>query len=108
MALTHRLAALVAVVAIPLGIAVTSYLLTDSPDSPTAPARVELESGTPAPGTTPSGGPGAEPTRPASPSDETVPRPAATDGRGDDDTDDRPGGGDDGDDAGDDGPGDDG
>ncbi|GAA4680053.1 small secreted hydrophilic protein [Streptomyces youssoufiensis] len=109
MALSHRLATLTAVVAIPLGIAVTSYLLTDSPDSPKAPSKVELESGTPAPD--PSAPPDATPTgpppasdRPAFPSHEAVPPPPATDGMADDTADDTT----EHDDAGDDGPGGDG
>ncbi|MGX2997706.1 small secreted hydrophilic protein [Streptomyces sp. JNUCC 64] len=69
MVFTHRIAALAAVVAIPLGIAVTSYALTDTPDDRKAPTKVELESGTPAaPGDSPS-----------VPRDETVsPPPART------------------------------
>ncbi|MEU7277644.1 small hydrophilic protein [Streptomyces sp. NPDC045431] len=43
MAFTHRMATLAAVVAIPLGIAATSYLLTDSPEAPHVPAEVELD-----------------------------------------------------------------
>lgn len=66
-------------VAIPLGIAVTSYALTDSPDPPEPPAKVELESegpsGTSSPGTP--GKPSGSASRP--PGDETVPRPPATD-----------------------------
>ncbi|CAM5231080.1 hypothetical protein SALBM135S_08327 [Streptomyces alboniger] len=47
MVFSHRMAALAAVVAIPLGIAATSYLLTDSPAPPKAPPKVELQSGSP-------------------------------------------------------------
>ncbi|MFE6776169.1 small secreted hydrophilic protein [Streptomyces sp. NPDC057702] len=109
MPLTHRLATLTAVVAIPLGIAVTSYLLTDAPDAPRAPAKVELESGSPSPG--PTGSPPAPPparTSPASPGDEAVPPPPATDGMADDTADDTAERDDDGADDRDDGPGDDG
>jgi hypothetical protein len=107
MQLSHRIAALAAVVAVPLGIAATSYAMSDRPDEPRkAPARVELE-GTPSP----------EPT----PSDVLVPGPEVTDrppggdatddDRDDaDDADDRNDASDDDaadDSAGDDGPGDD-
>ncbi|MFD7546710.1 small secreted hydrophilic protein [Streptomyces sp. NPDC059578] len=72
MVFTHRIAALAAVVAIPLGIAVTSYALTDTPDDRKVPTKVELESGSP------SGSPGA-PQTPGSPrpepTDETVSPP---------------------------------
>ncbi|MCT7356100.1 small secreted hydrophilic protein [Streptomyces sp. 15-116A] len=93
MVFSRRMAALAAVVLIPLGIAATSFALTDSPAEPKVPAKVELESGspTPAPSTTPS--------RPGSaPSDQVVSRPPVTDAPADEDDDD---------DA-DDGPGDDG
>jgi hypothetical protein len=78
MQLSHRIAALAAVVAVPLGIAATSYALSDRPDEPRkAPARVELE-----------GSPSPEPT----PSDVLVPGPEVTDrppgGGPDDDHDD--------------------
>ncbi|RYJ26629.1 small secreted hydrophilic protein [Streptomyces sp. L-9-10] len=88
MAFSPRLAALAAVVAIPLGIAATSYAMTDSPDTPKVPPKVELDS-TPSrtpgvlPDTTPapskSGSPGA------TPGDAVVPGPSATDGDDDDD-----------------------
>ncbi|CAM5635227.1 MULTISPECIES: small secreted hydrophilic protein [Streptomyces] len=96
MSFTRRMAALAAVVVIPLGIAATSFALTDSPEPPKVPAKVELDSGSPSPAATP--------TRPApTPSDEVVSRPPVTDAPGsDDDDDDRGTGGDD------DGPGDDG
>ncbi|MFC5214545.1 small secreted hydrophilic protein [Streptomyces coerulescens] len=82
MAFTHRIAALAAVVAIPLGIAATSFALTDQPKSPEVPSRVELDSGSPTP--TPSR---SAPT--PTPSDEVVSRPPVTDGSaGDDDDDD--------------------
>ncbi|MER5943489.1 small secreted hydrophilic protein [Streptomyces sp. NPDC001928] len=81
MAFTHRIAALAAVVAIPLGIAATSFALTDQPKSPEVPPRVELDSGSPTP----------TPTRPApTPSDEVVSRPPVTDGPASDDDDDAP------------------
>ncbi|MGP4042653.1 small secreted hydrophilic protein [Streptomyces sp. 2A115] len=92
MAFSHRMAALAAVVAIPLGIAATSYALTDSPESPKVPPKVELDSGSPS----------ATPTTiKPTPSDEVVSRPPVSD-----DDDDDSGGASDG--AGDDGPGDDG
>lgn len=49
MVFSHRIAALAAVVAIPLGIAATSFALTDNPESPKVPAKVELDSGSPTP-----------------------------------------------------------
>ncbi|MCF2435800.1 hypothetical protein LV779_20145 [Streptomyces thinghirensis] len=48
MVFSRRMAAL-AVVLIPLGIAATSFALTDSPQEPKVPAKVELESGSPHP-----------------------------------------------------------
>ncbi|MEU6102557.1 small secreted hydrophilic protein [Streptomyces flaveolus] len=93
MVFSRRMAALAAVVLIPLGIAATSFALTDSPQKPGVPAEVELESGSPAPEPASSS---PEPT----PSDQVVTRPPVTDGPSDgDDDDDR--GTDDG--AGDDG-----
>ncbi|MFC8853112.1 small secreted hydrophilic protein [Streptomyces sp. NPDC057144] len=92
MVFSRRMAALAAVVLIPLGIAATSFALTDSPQEPRVPAKVELESGSPSPKPTSS----PEPT----PSDQVVTRPPVTDGPSDDDDDDDRGG-----DA-DDGPGD--
>lgn len=79
MVFSHRIAALAAVVAIPLGIAATSFALTDTPESPKVPAKVELDSGSPTP----------TPTRPTpTPSDEVVSRPPVTDSpTGDDDDD---------------------
>ncbi|MFE4534095.1 small hydrophilic protein [Streptomyces scopuliridis] len=74
MAFSPRLAALAAVVAIPLGIAATSYAMTDSPDAPRVPPKVEL---TPSPSG--SGSPGG------TPGDAVVPGPSATDGDDDDD-----------------------
>ncbi|GGR94433.1 hypothetical protein GCM10010252_36410 [Streptomyces aureoverticillatus] len=110
MVFSHRIAALAAVVAIPLGIAVTSYALTDDPSSPKAPPKVELDSGSPS----------TAPSRPQpTPSDQVVSPPPvgenSTDGTGrTGDGDDQGGSGDSGDDDGagddgaDDGPGDDG
>ncbi|GHC65733.1 small secreted hydrophilic protein [Streptomyces flavofungini] len=116
MVFSHRIAALAAVVAIPLGIAVTSYALTDNPSSPKVPPKVELDSGSPS----------TAPTKPQpTPSDQVVSPPPvgenSTDGadeRGDsgDDDDDNTGShtpgstgkpGSSGDDDADDGPGDD-
>ncbi|CAL9434415.1 hypothetical protein SUDANB176_02119 [Streptomyces sp. enrichment culture] len=97
MVFTRRMAALAAVVLIPLGVAATSFALADSPEPPKVPPRVELDSGSPTPApTAPSARP--EPT----PSDEVVSRPPVTDSpAGDDDDDDR------GRDSSDDGPGED-
>ncbi|MER5551109.1 small hydrophilic protein [Streptomyces sp. NPDC002793] len=98
MAFSHRIATLAAVVAIPLGIAATSYALADSPARPEVPARVDLDrgspSGSPDPGSTAGPGPdgstdpspgSTDPTAP--PSDVVVPQPPATD-TDDDDADD--------------------
>ncbi|GAA2433596.1 small secreted hydrophilic protein [Streptomyces macrosporus] len=89
MPLKQRALTLTAVVAIPLGIAATSYALTDTPPAEKAPAEVRMESGTPSAGPT------------SSPKDEVVsPRPQDAD-----DADDDAGGGrDDADDDRDDGP----
>ncbi|MEU0650027.1 small secreted hydrophilic protein [Streptomyces umbrinus] len=84
MVFSHRMAALAAVVVIPLGIAATSYALTDSPESPKVPPKVELESGSPSATPTSTVSPTATPT----PSDEVVSRPPVSD---DDDDDDGPG-----------------
>ncbi|MER7171850.1 small secreted hydrophilic protein [Streptomyces mesophilus] len=88
MAFSHRIATLAAVVAIPLGIAATSYALTDSPETPKVPPKVELDNsstGTPGSGT-PSATPGTR--QPSGdPSDEVVSRPPVNDD--DDDDDDR-------------------
>ncbi|MFD3380874.1 MULTISPECIES: small secreted hydrophilic protein [unclassified Streptomyces] len=84
MVFSHRMAALAAVVVIPLGIAATSYALTDSPESPKVPPKVELESGSPSATPTSTASPTAAPT----PSDEVVSRPPVSD---DDDDDDGPG-----------------
>ncbi|MFF7853795.1 small secreted hydrophilic protein [Streptomyces sp. NPDC007904] len=104
MVFTRRMAALAAVVLIPLGVAATSFALADSPAQPRVPPRVELDGGPPAPApTAPSARPGT------TPSDEVVSRPPVTDSpAGEDDDDDRgPDASDDGA-GGDDGPGDDG
>ncbi|EST33437.1 hypothetical protein M877_01835 [Streptomyces niveus NCIMB 11891] len=101
MAFSPRLAALAAVVAIPLGIAATSYAMTDSPDAPKVPPGVQLSdspTGSPSgtaddrrstgPGSSPTGSPTGSST--ASPGgtadDDVVPGPSA--GNGDDDDDD--------------------
>ncbi|MEZ3178450.1 small secreted hydrophilic protein [Streptomyces pimonensis] len=111
MVLTRRMAALAAVVLIPLGVAATSFALADSPAPPEVPPRVVLDSGSPTPTPT-SAAPSARPE--PTPSDEVVPRPPVTESPADDDDDDdrvqdspddAPGG-DDG--PGDEGPGDDG
>ncbi|MET9549393.1 small secreted hydrophilic protein [Streptomyces sp. NPDC006627] len=100
MVFSHRMAALAAVVAIPLGIAATSYALTDSPEPPKAPPKVELES------RSPSATPGSP--RPT-PSDEKVsPPPVSENSTGDDNTDDAADDDADDDQGNDDGPGDDG
>ncbi|MGV9310972.1 small secreted hydrophilic protein [Streptomyces sp. NPDC003691] len=82
MLFSHRIAALIAVVAIPLGIAVTSYALTDSSDTPKVPPKVKLDSGTP------SGSPGGPTGTAGSPGptqgDETV-APPVSENPGDDD-----------------------
>ncbi|MEU3300588.1 small hydrophilic protein [Streptomyces sp. NPDC006678] len=99
MSFVHRLATLAAVVAIPLGIAATSYVLTDAPEAPKVPPTVELSTspaagGTPAAPTpsppTPSTSPSTPavtpaPTTPPPPTDAVVPGPAATDDDEDDD-----------------------
>ncbi|TXS50876.1 small hydrophilic protein [Streptomyces sp. t39] len=104
MAFTHRMATLAAVVAIPLGIAATSYALTDAPGAPEVPPAVELDATprpAPPPSGTPSGTPSTDPsgvpTAPAPSGDAVVPGPAATD----DDTNDGNDGNDDADDSGD-------
>ncbi|QIJ62886.1 small secreted hydrophilic protein [Streptomyces sp. JB150] len=100
MVFTRRLAVLAAAVVIPLGIAATSSALTDSPEPPKVPARVELDSGSPSPPSRTA--PSATPAPVPAPSDRVVPRPPVTDAPGGDDDDDDRGAGDD------DGPGDDG
>ncbi|MEU1218755.1 small hydrophilic protein [Streptomyces microflavus] len=93
MAFSPRLAALAAVVAVPLGIAATSYAMTDTPEAPKVPPAVQLDE---RPGGTPAPGPSASPSAPASPSspsspsstgDDIVPGPSAADGDDDDDDD---------------------
>ncbi|MGW7286654.1 small hydrophilic protein [Streptomyces sp. NPDC054847] len=98
MAFTHRMATLAAVVAIPLGIAATSYALTDAPATPRVPPAVELDAtprpASPAPSATPggtpsagaSGSPSGAPASPRPTGDAVVPGPAATDDDDDDDT----------------------
>jgi hypothetical protein len=49
MAFSHRMVTLAAVVAIPLGIAATSYTLTDTPEAPRVPPEVELGTTAPRP-----------------------------------------------------------
>ncbi|MFE6284101.1 small secreted hydrophilic protein [Streptomyces sp. NPDC057877] len=98
MVFSRRMAALAAVVLIPLGIAATSFALTDSPDPPKVPPAVELESGSPSPSPSAS-----------VPDDEVVSRPPVTaDSPTGDDDDDDDGHGRDDDGTGDDGTGDDG
>ncbi|WP_217145510.1 small secreted hydrophilic protein [Streptomyces sp. AC627_RSS907] len=104
MVFSRRMAALAAVVLIPLGIAATSFALTDSPQEPRVPAKVELESASPTPA------PASSSPEPA-PGDQVVTRPPVTDSPPDgDDDDDRGQEPDDGaaDRGTDDGPGDDG
>ncbi|MBK5991047.1 MULTISPECIES: small hydrophilic protein [Streptomyces] len=93
MAFSPRLAALAAVVAVPLGIAATSYAMTDTPEAPKVPPAVQLDE---RPGGTPPPGPSASPSAPASPSSpsspsstggDVVPGPSAADGDDDDDDD---------------------
>ncbi|TXL89811.1 small hydrophilic protein [Streptomyces sp. IB2014 016-6] len=98
MAFSPRLAALAAVVAVPLGIAATSYAMTDSPEAPKVPPGVQLDSspsdtrsGTPddrgstGPSAPPTGTPTGPPT--GSSGDAVVPGPSAADGDDDDDDD---------------------
>ncbi|MFB6654254.1 small hydrophilic protein [Streptomyces microflavus] len=93
MAFSPRLAALAAVVAVPLGIAATSYAMTDTPEAPKVPPAVQLDE---RPGGTPPPRPSASPSTPASPSSpsspsstggDVVPGPSAADGDDDDDDD---------------------
>ncbi|MEU9852894.1 small hydrophilic protein [Streptomyces sp. NPDC047974] len=101
MSFTHRMAGLVAVVAVPLGIAATSYALTDEPAAPRVPPAVHLSTrptataptpGAPAPTVSAPTAPTA-PTAPAAPptpstpppTDSVVPGPSATGGDDDDD-----------------------
>lgn len=104
MAFSQRMAALIAVVAIPLGVAATSYALTDDPEEPAPPSRVEMESGTSSPpGSSPPGStpPGStSPSPEGTPSDEVVSPPPVRDGPSTDPS--GSAGDDDGDDTGDD------
>ncbi|MEW2633496.1 small hydrophilic protein [Streptomyces sp. NPDC048389] len=92
MAFTQRMVTLAAVVAIPLGIAATSYALTDAPETPRVPPAVELD-GTPRPASPPADGPSGSPpptpagtpATPAPTTDAVVPGPPATDDDDDDD-----------------------
>ncbi|MFB7936896.1 small hydrophilic protein [Streptomyces sp. NPDC056049] len=102
MSFTHRMAGLVAVVAVPLGIAATSYALTDEPAAPRVPPAVHLPTTPPPSGSATPPPTGTAPTAPTSPptpsapsassagstpppSDSVVPGPSTT---GDDDDDD--------------------
>ncbi|MFD4375261.1 small hydrophilic protein [Streptomyces sp. NPDC058486] len=90
MSFTHRMAGLVAVVAVPLGIAATSYALTDRPEAPRVPPAVHLSTvPTPPTPTKPTGSatpsPTGSPSSAPPPSDSVVPGPSTT---GDDDDDD--------------------
>ncbi|WP_369168760.1 small secreted hydrophilic protein [Streptomyces sp. R28] len=85
MAFTRRMAALSAVVLIPLGIAATSFALTDRPASPKVPSEVVLESGSPTPPPTPVVTPKPTPTPDTTPTDEVVSRPPVTDSPTNDD-----------------------
>ncbi|MFD4022094.1 small hydrophilic protein [Streptomyces sp. NPDC058576] len=92
MAFSPRLAALAAVVAVPLGIAATSYAMTDTSEAPKVPPTVQLEEsprGTPTPGgvTSPSGfpTPSGSPTPTRTPDSSVVPGPSAADDDDDDD-----------------------
>ncbi|MDT0306815.1 small secreted hydrophilic protein [Streptomyces sp. DSM 44917] len=69
MAFSHRMATLAAVVLIPVGIAGTSFLLSDDPEPPRVPADIELRD--PAPPAAP-------------PHEEIVPGPSPTAGSIDD------------------------
>ncbi|TDC27735.1 small secreted hydrophilic protein [Streptomyces sp. 8K308] len=101
MTFTHRMATLAAVVLIPVGIAGTSFLLSDDPADPSGPSEVELERVGDEQGGADTGGGGeaenTSPTEPAPPREDVVPQPSPTEGSVDDTPDD-----DAGDDAGDD------
>ncbi len=106
MTFSHRMATLAAVVLIPVGIAGTSYLLSDEPETPSVPSEVELEEprdGTPTGGAVESTAPpeGDASTGPSSdpsesnqpdesnqPNEEVVPPPSASEESLDDDRDD--------------------
>jgi hypothetical protein len=83
MVFSHRIAALAAVVAIPLGIAVTSYALTDSSDPRKVPPKVELETGPAGNSPASTGSPAGSPGTPV-PTDETVGPPVSENPPGDD------------------------
>lgn len=92
MAFSPRLAALAAVVAVPLGIAATSYAMTDTPDPPKVPPTVRLEEsprGTPPPSgvTSPTDAPSpsGSSTPARTPDSSVVPGPSAADDDDDDD-----------------------
>lgn len=73
MAFSQRMAVLTAVGAIPPGVAATSYALTDGPEEPDPPARVEMEGGR-------SSAPGSAPASPErTPGDDLDARLAAAD-----------------------------
>ncbi|MBV7248532.1 MULTISPECIES: small hydrophilic protein [Streptomyces] len=81
MAFSPRLAALAAVVAVPLGIAATSYAMTDTSEAPKVPPAVQLDESPRATPPSPSGTPA--PTR--TPDSSVVPGPSAADDDDDDD-----------------------
>ena len=81
MVFTRRMAALAAVVLIPLGVAATSFAPADSPEPPEVPPQVELDSASPTPTAT-------APSMRPEPSDEVVSGPPVTDSPADDDDDD--------------------
>ncbi|WP_404950210.1 small hydrophilic protein [Streptomyces sp. ARC12] len=86
MAFSPRLAALAAVVAVPLGIAATSYAMTDTSEAPKVPPTVQLEEsprGTPSPTDAPTPSGSSSPTR--TPDSSVVPGPSAADDDDDDD-----------------------
>jgi hypothetical protein len=81
MTFSRRMATLAAVVLIPVGIAGTSYLLTEDPEPPSVPSEVELDE------TQREGPPDGtrSPSPSATPTEEVVPRPSATEGSINDD-----------------------
>ncbi|MFE9302181.1 small hydrophilic protein [Streptomyces sp. NPDC006856] len=92
MAFSPRLAALAAVAAVPLGIAATSYAMTDTSEAPKVPPTVHLEEsprptpspdGAASPGGFPAPSGSAAPTR--TPDSSVVPGPSAADDDDDDD-----------------------
>jgi hypothetical protein len=91
MAFSPRLAALAAVVAVPLGIAATSYAMTDTSEAPKVPPAIQLEEsprgtppsdGTTRPGANPT--PGGTPGPTGTPDSSVVPGPSAADDDDDD------------------------